>query len=528
MTVQEKESALLSKIPFASTNSFSQSFLDYIGGKATLTPFYKELPLIENFKEQLETRNFPSSHRQVVADVLLQQYEGFNISESTQANIESIRDERTFTITTGHQLNIFTGPLYFIYKIVTVIKACESLKAQYPEYNFVPVYWMASEDHDFDEISYFRFNGKKFSWKTEQTGAVGRFNPKELKTIFEEIISIPNFFQEAYLKRKTLAEAGRHYVNALFGDQGLVIIDADNHDLKTLFKPVIEDDIFNNSPKKLVEATSEKLEGLGYKTQVFPRDINFFYLKDSVRSRLTLTEGVYEVLDTDIRFTPEELQTEIDQFPERFSPNVVLRPLYQEFLLPNLAYVGGPSELVYWLQLKDVFDHFQTTFPLLMPRNFAGVITPNILMKAKKESLSFEELFADENELIKAKVSDKSDHELTLTQEAEKLKEMFAGVMSRAMKVDPTLEKLVVAESKRMQNSIHKIEHKLLKAEKRNQEILVNRIYAIKEALFPGGSPQERKDNFLNFYIPDSNFINTCLESFDAFDYRFHLITANE
>ncbi|MCE7996706.1 MAG: bacillithiol biosynthesis cysteine-adding enzyme BshC [Roseivirga sp.] len=528
MTVQEKESALLSKIPFASTNSFSQSFLDYIGGKESLTPFYKELPEIENFKGQLENRNFPSGHRTVVAEVLEKQYEGFDLSESTKRNIDLIRDQKTFTITTGHQLNIFTGPLYFIYKIVTVIRACESLKEKYPQYNFVPVYWMASEDHDFDEISHFRFNGKKFSWNTDQTGAVGRFNTKELKSIFEEIISIPGFFQEAYLKRKTLAEAGRHYVNALFGDKGLVVIDADDHNLKTLLKPVITDDIFKGSPKKLVEATSQQLENLGYKTQVFPREINFFYLKDNVRSRIVSSEGMYEVLDTDIRFSESALQAEIEEFPERFSPNVVLRPLYQELLLPNLAYVGGPSELVYWLQLKDVFQHFETTFPLLMPRNFAGVVTPNILSKIKKEGLSFEEIFSDENELIKTKVSENSSHELALGSELERLDSVFNEVMTQAMGIDPTLEKLVAAERKKTENCIHKIEKKLLKAEKRNQETLVNRIYSIKEALFPGGSPQERKDNFLNFYIPDPNFIDSCMECFDAFDYRFHLITAYE
>lgn len=528
MTVQEKESALLSKIPFASTNSFSQSFLDYIGGKESLKPFYEELPDIENFKGQLENRNFPLSHRKLVADVLQKQYEGFDISDSTQANIELVRDQKTFTITTGHQLNIFTGPLYFIYKIVTVIRACESLKEEYPEYSFVPVYWMASEDHDFDEISHFRFNGKKFSWNTDQTGAVGRFSTKELKSIFEEIISIPAFFQEAYLKRNTLAEAGRYYVNALFGDKGLVVIDADNHDLKTLLKPVIQDDIFKGSPKKLVEATSQKLGNLGYKMQVFPREINFFYLKDSIRSRIVFSEGVYKVLDTDIRFSKSEIQSEIEEFPERFSPNVVLRPLYQELLLPNLAYVGGPSELVYWLQLKDVFDHFETTFPLLMPRNFAGVVTPNILSKIKKEGLSFKEVFSDENELIKAKVAENSSHDLALSAEMEKLNAVFSQVMSQAVGIDPTLEKLVAAERKKTENCLHKIEKKLLKAEKRNQETLINRIYEIKEALFPGGSPQERKDNFLNFYIPDPNFIESCLESFDAFDYRFHLITANE
>ena len=528
MTVQEKESVLLSKIPFADTHSFSKAFLDYIGGEEVLKPFYTALPNLENFGKQLENRNFPTAHRSVLADTLNKQYQGLEISELTGKNIEALKDEKTFTITTGHQLNIFTGPLYFIYKIVTVITACKTLKATYPDCHFVPVYWMASEDHDFEEISHFRFNGKKYSWQTEQTGAVGRFNPKELRSIFGEIISIPVFFQEAYLKHKSLAEAVRYYVNALFGEQGLVVIDADDHDFKTLLKPVIEDDLFKGNANRLVTETSEKLDIAGYKAQVFPREINFFYLKEDIRSRIVKEGAQYQVLDTEITFGKEELQAEVAQYPERFSPNVVLRPLYQELLLPNLAYVGGPSELVYWLQLKEVFTHFNTSFPLLMPRNFAGVVTPNIMTKIEKEGLSFTEIFEDEQHLVNRKVKANTANELSLEEELQRINSVFDQVLNQASEVDRTLEQMVAAERKRAQNSIRKVEKKILKAEKRNQETLVNRIYAIKESLFPGGAPQERKDNFLNFYIPDNQFVDNCLEAFDAFDYRFHLISGNE
>ena len=207
---------------------------------------------------------------------------------------------------------------------------------------------------------------------------------------------------------------------------------------------------------------------------------------------------------------------------------MILRPLYQELILPNLAYVGGPSELVYWLQLKGVFDHFDTTFPLLMPRNFAGVLTPNLLTKIEKVGLDWEELFVPEEKLIKQKVVEYSSNELALNAELEKLNTIFSQVMEQATNIDRSLERLVAAERKRAENSIHKIEKKLLKAEKGNQEVLVDRIYAIKEALFPGGSPQERKDNFLNFYLTDPGFINSCYEAFDPFDYRFHLLTAHE
>ncbi|PIQ48099.1 MAG: bacillithiol biosynthesis cysteine-adding enzyme BshC [Cytophagales bacterium CG12_big_fil_rev_8_21_14_0_65_40_12] len=528
MAVQELSKVLLSKIPFDQTNSFSKSFLDYIGGVEALAPYYNRLPNIKNFKAQIEEKSFSPEARNTLVQVLNEQYNGFEISEKTADNITNLALENTFTVTTGHQLNIFTGPLYFIYKIITVINACKELKTAYPAYNFVPVYWMASEDHDFEEISYFRFNGKKFTWETDQKGAVGRFDPKSLKPILDSLLHIPDFFKEAYLKRKTLSESVRHYVNAIFGDQGLVIVDADHSALKSQFIPVMLDDVFQHTANDCVSETSQELQNLGYSTQVFPREINFFYLKGNIRSRIVKEGGQYKVLDTDITFTQDELRLEINAHPEHFSPNVVLRPLYQEVILPNLAYVGGPAELVYWLQLKEVFAHFGTPFPMLMPRNFAGIITPRLLAKIQKAGLSFEEIFKNEIELTKEKIKENSDHELSLNGQKDQFSALFEKVSAQATTVDRTLNQLVAAEKKKLENSLLKIEKKILKAEKKNQEVLINRIAAVKEALFPGGSPQERKDNFLNFYLSDPNFIQNCLINLDPFDFRFHLISAHE
>lgn len=528
MAVQQFSQTLLSKIPFDQTNSFSKSFLDYIGGKAELKPFYNRLPFVENFEKQIAERAFPKETRAILSNSLTAQYQGFDTSEATLENIQLLKKENTYTIVTGHQLNIFTGPLYFIYKIITVINACKVLKEKYPDYNFVPVYWMASEDHDFEEISYFRFNGKKFTWQTDQTGAVGRFNPESLKPIFDEILNLPEFFSEAYFKRPTLAQAVRHYVNSLFGAEGLIIIDADDKQLKEVLKPVMVDDVFQNTPNHLVNGTSAKLDKSGYATQVLPREINFFYLKENVRSRIVKTDESYEVLDTQICFNEEGLRNEIQEHPERFSPNVVLRPLYQELILPNLAYVGGPSELVYWLQLKSVFDHFETPFPMLMPRNFAGVLTPRVLNKIEKAGLNFVDIFKPEEALIKEKVKENAHNNLSLNGKFSALNSVFDEILNQAKSIDTTLEKLVAAERQRAENSLNKVEKKMLKAEKRNQQVLVDRISSIKESLFPGGAPQERKDNFLNFYLSDPGFIQTCLKNFDAFDFQFHLIAANE
>ena len=205
-------------IPLADTNAFSPFFLDYISQNKNLHPFYHRFPLPEHFGDQVSEKkaSFPRHHRDVLVAALKEQYAHLKAPAAVSDNITALGDTNTFTVTTGHQLNIFTGPLYFLYKIVTVINACKELAAQYPDYRFVPVYWMASEDHDYEEIKYFRLYGKKYIWETNQSGAVGRFSTKGFDKLLNEVPGDTALFREAYTWNKTLADAVRHYVNALF------------------------------------------------------------------------------------------------------------------------------------------------------------------------------------------------------------------------------------------------------------------------------------------------------------------------
>ncbi|HEY9006266.1 MAG TPA: bacillithiol biosynthesis cysteine-adding enzyme BshC [Ohtaekwangia sp.] len=517
----------LKKLSFADTRAFSPFFLDYIEQKEALKPFYHRFPHTENFAGQLadKLKAFPAEHRNILAEVLRQQYTSVPVKQPVHQNIASLQDSKTFTVVTGHQLNIFTGPLYFIYKIVTVINACRKLKNLYPEYTFVPVYWMASEDHDYDEIKYFRLYGKKYTWQTEQTGAVGRFSTQDIKSLLQEVPGDTRIFQEAYTKNKNLSDAVRHYVNALFGDEGLVVVDADHASLKSLFKPVIYQDIFDNVSRKLVDKTNEELQQRDYYTQVYCRDINFFYLDKNLRSRIEKSGDVWKVLDTDITFTANELKKLIEEHPERFSPNVILRPLYQEVILPNLAYVGGPAEVVYWLQLKSVFEHFQVPFPMLMPRNFALILDHTIQRKFDKTGLELKDLFEDKNYIFNHWVLKHSPRNLTVGAERTQIYTLFEELKKRSDAIDKTLTAYIGAEGKRALNSLEKIERKLLRAEKRLHKDKLGQIEAVKDALFPNGSLQERTDNFLNFYQQDTNFIQRLLEQFDPFDYKFNVLS---
>jgi bacillithiol biosynthesis cysteine-adding enzyme BshC len=516
----------IQKLPFAETHSFSTFFLDYIQQKESLKKFYSLFPAPENFETQIQQKkqSYPDSHRSTLVSTLQSQYKDLSQKDAVKKNLTLLSDSNTFTITTGHQLNIFTGPLYFIFKIVTVINTCKKLKKLYPDNNFVPIYWMASEDHDYDEIKYFNLYGKKYTWETEQQGAVGRFNPKSIEKLFPDIPGDISLFKDAYLKHTALSEAVQYYVNELFGEEGLIVIDADDHNLKKLFKSVITEDLFNHTPKKLVDEQDQQLDSLGYHPQIFARDINFFFLDKNLRGRIEKKDDYFYVVDTPIKFSKSEIAELIESEPEKFSPNVILRPLYQEMILPNLAYAGGPAEVVYWLQLKGVFDHFNIPFPMLMPRNFAAVIEKNVAEKFKKSGLDYKHLFEEKNYLFNQWVLKNTAHNLSLGKELTLFAEQFAAIRDRAGYIDSTLIKFVEAQATRTASSLEKIEQKILRAEKRVHSEKLGQLESVKDLLFPNGSPQERVDNFLNFYQKDPQFIQKLLEAFDPFDFKFNLL----
>ncbi|MEO8515848.1 MAG: bacillithiol biosynthesis cysteine-adding enzyme BshC, partial [Flavobacterium sp.] len=352
-------------ISYINSGYFSPLMNDYLAQKPNLNSLYNRFPNIENFEAQIQEKkiNFNgNAKRKILVSVLEKQYEQINTSTETLNNFELLKESNTFTVTTGHQLNLFTGPLYFLYKIISTINLTKELKAKYPENNFVPIYWMATEDHDFEEINYFNFKGKKFRWNAASTGPVGRLSTEGLTDFFEiyqqelgsgkNVQIIKTLFEESYLNHSNLADATRFLANELFGEYGLVILDGDNQDLKRTFIPYIKEELLSQTSFKAVIETTEKLKE--YTIQVNPREINLFYVEDNLRERIVLDpdsnrEGKYKVNNTKIEFTETEILALLDKNPERFSPNVIMRPLYQEIILPNLCYIGGGGEIGYWL-----------------------------------------------------------------------------------------------------------------------------------------------------------------------------------
>ncbi|WP_186755834.1 bacillithiol biosynthesis cysteine-adding enzyme BshC [Echinicola salinicaeni] len=507
------------------TGQFSPLFIDYIRKDEKLRPFYNQYPSLENFESIIQEREFDQGKRRVLKEALEKQYEGFDLTDKVLEHIQSVAENKTFTVTTGHQLNLFTGPLYFIYKIVSTINLAEKLQQAYPDFNFVPVYWMATEDHDFEEINHFTYEGKKYSWNSAQKGAVGDFNlDAELQGLLKELSFAPDFFKRAYTEKGNLAQAVRYYVNYLFGEKGLVIVDGHDTALKKVFTPVIKDDLKFNSANDLVNEQTGNLEKLGYKSQVFPREINFFYLEKGVRSRIVKTKEGFEILDTGEQIKEDVMLDLVEAYPERFSPNVVLRPLYQEYILPNIAYLGGPAEVAYWLQLKLVFDHYHTDYPVVMPRNFAMILNSNAQRKVRTLGLSQTEIFQDFDLWKKEYVRQHSQSDLDLKKEKEALKAIFENMGEEASEIDATLKPSSEAAKTRALKVLEHFGKKLRKAEERNLETALRQMQDLKGLLFPGGTAQERKNNFLEFYLEDNDFIASLYEHFDPLDFNFIIL----
>lgn len=525
-------------IPFRETNYFSDFICNYLDEKPELRPLYNRFPTLENFKAQIEEkeRNYNHAYRKTLVDVIMKHYGDLSLSAATLTNVDLLRHDNTFTITTGHQLNLFTGPLYFLYKIISTINLTKQLKEEYPEYNFVPIYWMASEDHDFEEINYFNFKGKKVQWNSNQTGAVGHFETKGLDEVFDVISAefgpgknaeqLKEWFKQAYLNHTNLADATRYLANALFGKQGLVILDADDKDLKRLFIPQMKKELLEQTAFETVSETNKTLEDLGLRIQVNPREINLFYIHDGLRERIVESDGTYSVLDTDITWNESELLDRLEKFPERFSPNVIMRPIYQEVILPNLCYIGGGGEMIYWLQLKSNFEAQGVTFPMLLLRNSALVKTTKQAEKLQKLNISDKDLFLERSSFINKKVRKISNIDIDFSEQIKHLEQQFKDLHQLAEQTDKSFLGAVNAQEVKQIKGLKHLEKRLLKAQKRKLKDQIERCTDLQEQLFPNQNLQERNANFSELYLEyGEDLIPKLMETLEPLKGEFVIIT---
>lgn len=448
----------------------------------------------------LKKEEFSKDQRELLVEVIGEQMSAFDYKKVNQ-HLDDLKEKNTVTITTGHQLNLYTGPMYVIYKIMHVIKLAEQMNKEDHAMRYVPIFWMATEDHDFEEINHFHLFNDTVSWETEQRGPVGRFGlddfesvRTELRKKFENNQSFLAFLEKHY-SHGSLAQATRHFVMDLFGEYGLIVLDADDVKLKKSFRSVMKTELSSQFSEPLVKEVTKLLEKHGYDGQVTPRPINLFYIQKGRRDRIIPQNGGF-IVGND-RFTQEELYNLLDQHPERFSPNVVLRPVYQEFVLPNICYVGGGGEMSYWLQLKGVFEFLNVPYPVIQVRNSVQFIDGIALKKMKKLDLSVEELFEDIHVLKKKYVLEDESSSLdfaSLEELGEELADIYEDLITS---VDKGLEGYGKSEVKRLQKQIEGIKEKLVRHQKKKHEEALNQMDNLFERLFPAGGLQERYDNII-------------------------------
>jgi bacillithiol biosynthesis cysteine-adding enzyme BshC len=493
-------------IPFQETNQFPKLFLDYVSRSEKLNSFYSFYPDDNGYSNAAQGLIYNEEIRKVLTTVIREQYKRTEIAINENL-ISKLEMQGTMTVCTGHQLCLFTGPLYFIYKIISTIRVAEEQSTKLKK-NIVPIYWMASEDHDFEEICSVNLFGKTLKWENEEKGAVGKLRTDSLDKILGELKvllgengkKINEIISHAYRPGRTLAEATRELVHGLFEGK-ILILDGEDSRLKKYAVPVFVNDVEEQIAEKTVNETISSLSFSGYATQVNPRKINLFLLKKNFRERIEEKDGKFIVINSDIHFSKKELIAEIESHPENFSPNVVLRPMYQQIILPNIAYIGGPGEISYWLEYKKMFDHFKIAFPILQPRHFTLLLDRNSDERLSKFEIAIEELFGKVEEVIKSFVKKNAGDSISLENEKSELKTIFENVRKKITSIDSSLEGAANAEMQKQLNAIENLESKVLKSAKQKQETAIAQIRKLREKILPGNVLQERYENFIPFYL---------------------------
>lgn len=520
-------------VPYPATQRFTPLVNDYLLGAEALREHRVHAPDLDGLRAAAGARRFDTGSRLALTEALRRQYQGLELHEAVQANLNALEREDALTVTTGHQLCLFTGPLYVPFKLLNTIRLARTLSVELGR-PVVPVFWMATEDHDRAEIDHAWLGTHKVQWPGEAHGPVGRMILDGIGPVLDEVAAhlgpgadaghINALLRDSYQPGRTLAEATRHFVNALFGRFGLVILDGDEPALKRLFAPIMQEELVNQIASRTVSYANAKLEG-HYTTQAHARDINLFHLREGHRSRITLDGARFQVLDGGPSWSLDEAMVQLHLRPQDFSPNVLLRPVYQEVVLPNIAYIGGGGELAYWMQLRWLFQGVQVPMPAVLLRTSAAFLSAKHMRQWHELGLATEDLFAP-LEPTKARIAiAKASFSTEVEVERERLNALYDVLLERASKADPTLKGAVEARRTRAMKDLDRLGQGFVRAAKREQETALQRMERAHEDLFPNGGLQERRDNILPMLAAKGiGLLDELLEQLDPLDPHFSLL----
>jgi bacillithiol biosynthesis cysteine-adding enzyme BshC len=523
----------INKISFQNIESIPQLIKDFLNQK--IEGFEENTFSLDHVIKQihLKQNSFTQNQRNILSETLEDQLSGLDLSSRQKGNIENLKLPNAFTITTGHQLNLFSGPVFFVYKILQTIKTCSYLKENFPDFNFIPVYWMASEDHDFAEINHFKTENNYYETNEKSGGAVGRikisdtFFISEFEKEFKDFVfgtELILMLKEAYKSGNTLTGAIKILVNRLFSEFGLLILDGDSKELKNEIKQTFKEELLHSSLYKTSKGKVEFLTEKYGKVQVNPREINLFYLSET-RDRIDFDGNKYSIVDKNIRFTQEEILNELENYPEKFSPNALMRPVYQETVLPNLAYIGGNAEIMYWLELKDYFSKINIPFPILIPRNSMLFLKEKTLGKIERLHLKIEDFFQNFTTITNNKILQDNPVLAVLEEKENLLINNFSELKVLAETTEKSFGNMVKAEEVRQLKSFKRMKKRLLHAEKIKQNEMLERLENLFLDVHPSKNWQERVYNFSVFFADHGySWLETCLEEMEITESKLIIV----
>jgi bacillithiol biosynthesis cysteine-adding enzyme BshC len=511
---------------------------DYLLNHPALREFHSGVPDINSLVEAHANRTMDAGVRNVLVTTLRKQYEGIVHTEKTEANIGKLLLADTSTITTGHQLCLATGPLYVMYKIASTIALAARLSAEVKSGAVVPVLWLASEDHDVEEINHAWIGKERITWNAPLRHPVGTLPTEGLREALDGLCEllqpsalrdeIRTLLADCATNVTTYAQSFRKLIHALFGAEGLVIIDASDASLKQLFVPVMTRELREGIAQQVVTSTNKKLLAAGYSPQVNPRSVNLFTLSPDQRQRLDRNEeGMIAEVDGIRSGTAEEWVKQCENRPESLSPNVLLRPVYQESILPNIAVIGGPGEIAYWLQLAELFRALNVSFPALVLRDSFLLLQQKHLQRFDKLGLTTSDILKSRVELEKhfAEAAGMTD----LEAEKELVRNLFEALSKKAAAIDPTLEAAALAEGQRQQDALTGFSKRMTKAAKARESQRIEQMHKLLDELLPDDGPQERHDNYFDHVAKAGRwFHRELIAACDPMDTRMKVIALSQ
>jgi bacillithiol biosynthesis cysteine-adding enzyme BshC len=485
--------------------------------------YHKNFRDTELFKTHfLEVAEKKRSHRTLLPGILHAQYENFTPSKKTVENIDLLSSDKTLAVVTGQQLGLYGGPLYTFYKIITAIKLCASLREKYGDFNFVPVFWLEGDDHDFEEVrsaNLISDNNEIVSVAYNDNepaetnrGSIGKlvFNGN-ISAANEEVNSIlrdndfkPRLMEKltaCYKEGETFKSSFRRLLFDIFDEYGLIFFDPQDIKIKEILKPVFRRELenFSEHTKELVKVSAE-LEEV-YHAQVKVNPINLFLDDDDGRYLIEPADDDFRLKSKRKKILKNTLLEILDSNPQKFSPNVLLRPICQDYIFPTAFYIGGPGEISYFAQVIPLYGFFNVPQPLVYPRSSLTIVEKTIQKTIDKYNLRFSDLFSDKEMLFENVIKSISDMQFEQDFSAceKEMDQALDRLKGKLLSIDKTLNDAASKVYERVSQSLKILKDKTNEAQKKKHEATIRQLNKASNVLFPNGNFQERELSFIYF-----------------------------